>query len=549
MKIKNPILRGFHPDPSIIRVGKDYYIATSTFEWWPGIRISHSTDLEHWETLTYVLDRESILDLKGVGPSQGIWAPCLSYDKGTFYVVFTIVNSFYCNMNDTRNFLVTSENIMGPWSEPVPLNNFGFDPSLFHDEDGRKYIVSMVTDHRIPQKYKGRIVLQEYDAVNRRMTGPVKDIYMADKIFLEGPHIYKKNGWYYLFSADTGTGELHGQTVQRSEKIWGPYEMYQSDAMYRTADDEAYSILTTRHNHDYPLQKAGHASLVETAEGETYAVHLCGRPLAVKNPENAPRFAGCRRYPLGRETALQKMVWTEDGWPVLANGTTLPDVELETGHKSEAPVKPYFISAVKDDFNEPVLDIEYQSLRIPMTEHYLSLTKRPGWLRLYGREGLSSRFRQTLIARRWTEFCFSAVTCMEFAPEVFKQMAGLICMYDTDNYLYLHVSHDEDMGKCISILRAENRQYSYPVGFLPIESDRPVFLKVKVRYDKLQFSYATGQEENFQKIGSEFDCSFLSDEACEEGWFTGAMVGICCQDLTGFGKYADFDFFEYAVEQ
>lgn len=546
MKVKNPILRGFHPDPSIIRVGVDYYIATSTFEWWPGIRISHSRDLAHWETLTYVLQEEDILDLKGIGASQGIWAPCLSYGEGTFYVVFTIVKSFYCNMYDTQNFLVTAKDIMGPFSKPVPLNNFGFDPSLFHDDDGRKYMVSMVTDHRVPKKYAGRIVLQEYDAKSRQMTGPVREIYRGEKIFLEGPHIYKRNGWYYLFSADTGTGELHGQTVQRSKNIWGPYEMFQSSFMHRTQDGEAYSILTTRHHPLYSIQKAGHASLVETQAGELYAVHLCGRPLENRNPSDARRFPGCRRYPLGRESAIQKMHWTKDGWPVLDNGTNLPDVELEIDGMT-----PYIFAdkPERDDFDDFVLDKEYQSLRVPMTEYHMSLTVRPGWLRLYGREGLSSKFHQSLIARRWTEFGFTAETCMEFEPEVFKQMAGLICMYDTDNYLYLHCSHDEETGKCISILRAENKAYSYPVGFLPVACGQKLFLKVEVDYDELSFYYAVGESKAYRRIGDTFDCSFLSDEACEEGWFTGAMVGLCCQDLTGFGKHADFDYFMYHVKK
>ena len=184
-EIQNPILRGFHPDPSVVRVGRDYYIATSTFEWWPGVRIHHSRDLIHWRLIGYPLTRISQLDLRGVGPSQGIWAPCLTWNDGTFYLVYTVVKAFYCNMYDTENYLVTAQDIRGPWSAPVALNNFGFDPSLFHDEDGRKYMVSMVTDHRVPKKYAGRLVLQEYDPKAQRMVGPVRDIYRADRIFLE----------------------------------------------------------------------------------------------------------------------------------------------------------------------------------------------------------------------------------------------------------------------------------------------------------------------------------------------------------------------------
>ncbi len=550
MKIQNPILKGFHPDPSIIRVGEDYYIATSTFEWWPGVRLHHSRDLKHWELIEAPLNRMSQLDLRGVGASQGIWAPCLTYDKGTFYLVYTVVKAFYCNMYDTENYLVTARDIHGPWSDSIALNNFGFDPSLFHDEDGRKYMVSMVTDHRVPKKYAGRLVLQEYDAVNKKMTGPVREIYQAKQIFLEGPHIFKRNGWYYLFSADTGTGEGHGQTIQRSRNIWGPYEMYQAGFMERTQSGEAYSILTSRHHPDILLQKSGHADLVETPDGEWYAVHLCGRAGCERNPENVSRFAGERRYPLGRETAIQKMRWTEDDWLVLDCGSgpqgNVPFEEIEgpkCGETSKNTEVLWKTKPDRDDFDNLSLDMEFQSLRIPLDEHYLSLRERPGWLRLYGRSGLSSKFSQSLIARRWTEFSFDVSTRMEFEPEVFKQMAGLILMYDTDNYLYLHVSYDEELGKCITILRAENKNYSYPAGFESLEEGKSLVLKASVRDEKCQFYYGY-EEDKMQKIGSEFETGFMSDEACREGWFTGAMMGIACQDLTGFGLHADFDWFE-----
>lgn len=547
-KIQNPILRGFHPDPSIIRTGEDYYIATSTFEWWPGIRLHHSRDLKNWELIGYPINRISQADLRGVGASQGIWAPCLSCDGGIFYIVYTVVKAFYCNMYDTFNYLITAEDIHGPWSEPVELNHFGFDPSLFHDDDGRKYIVSMSTDHRIPKKYSGRLVLQEYDPVNKKMTGPVRDIYTAERIFLEGPHIFKRNGWYYLFSADTGTGEGHGQTIQRSKSVWGPYEMYQADFMHRESESEAYSILTSRHHEDLLLQKSGHCDLVETPDGEWYAVHLCGRALDDRNPSDAAKLPGCRRYMIGRETAIQKMKWTQDDWLVLDCGGSTPQQEVEmpkaAGLQRRAQ---YHEPLVRDHFDSPQLHLDYQSLRIPMDDNYISLSVRPGWLRMYGRSGLASKFSQTLIARRMTEYRMEASACMEFEPEIFKQMAGLILMYDTDNYLYLHVSCDEDIGKCITLLKAENKKYEYLVDYQPIRQGQAVYLKLELDGGRVQFFY--GDQEAYgrgkmHKIGPCINASFLSDEACVEGWFTGCMIGICCQDLTGFGKYADFDWFE-----
>ena len=561
-KIHNPILRGFHPDPSAVRVGEDYYIATSTFEWWPGVRLHHSRDLIHWELIGYPLNRVSQLDLRGVGASQGIWAPCLTYDRGTFYLVYTIVRSFYCNMYDTENYLVKTKDIHGPWSDPVPLNNFGFDPSLFHDDDGRKYMVSMVTDHRIPKKYAGRLVLQEYDDKAERMTGPVRDIYAADHIFLEGPHIFKRNGWYYLFCADTGTGELHGQTILRSESIWGPYEMYRPRTDPLREEGEAYSILTSRHHEELLLQKAGHCDLVETQDGEWYAFHLCGRASTDRNPPDAPRFPGSRRYMIGRETAVQKMRWTEDGWPETESGTGLPeeyveppkcvcpenDGEERDGKSTAGGEKAGTAELIRDDFDASELHLDYQSLRIPMDGHYISLTARPGWLRMYGRSGLSSKFSQSLIARRMTEYRMRAETCLDFSPEVFKQMAGLILMYDTDNYLYLHLSCDEDAGKCVTLLKAENRTYEYLTGYIPVEEGRDTVLALSIEECMVQF-YFGYRGEVPEPFGPPVNAGFLSDEACTEGWFTGTMIGICCQDLTGFGKYADFDYFECRAEE
>lgn len=548
--IQNPILRGFHPDPSIIRVGEDYYIATSTFEWWPGVRLHHSRDLKNWEQIEYPLSRISQLDLRGVGASQGIWAPCLTYDQGTFYLVYTVVRSFYCNMYDTENYLVTSDNIHGPWSEPVALNNFGFDPSLFHDEDGRKYMVSMVTDHRVPKKYAGRLVLQEYDPEKKAMTGPVRDIYRGEKIFLEGPHIYKRQGWYYLFAADTGTGEGHGQSVLRSRDIWGPYEMLKENHGEQREENEAFSILTSRHHEDILLQKSGHGDLVETPGGEWYMVHLCGRAFADRNPADAGRFPNSRRYMMGRETAIQKILWREDGWPVLEAGGTTPQNEVPVPKEVSEEVlcrKAAAFPLVRDDFEEKVLSLDYQSLRIPMDEHYLSLSARPGWLRMYGRSGLSSRFSQTLIARRMREYCMEASACVEFEPEVFKQMAGLIFLYDCDNYLYLHISRDEDVGKCITLLKAENKKYEYLTDYIPVREKEALYLKMETRNAMTRFYYGYS-EKDWQEIGPLINASFLSDEACGEGWFTGAMIGICCQDMTGFGRYADFDWFEVKCE-
>ena len=541
--IQNPILRGFNPDPSIIRVGEDYYIATSTFEWFPGVQIHHSRDLEHWRLLTRPLDRISQLDLRGVGASQGVWAPCLTYAKGIFYLVYTVVTAFYCNMYDTHNYIVTAENILGPWSEPVEVSSFGFDPSLFHDEDGRKYMVMMVTDHRAPKKYAGRLIVQEYDPVKQKVIGDFHEVYQGKNIFLEGPHLFKRNGWYYLFCADTGTGEGHGQTMLRSRHIFGPYEMDKPDFGNRSSETEAYSILTSRHTPDHPIQKAGHADLVETQNGEWYIVHLCGRPLSQRNPADAPRFAGSRRYMLGRETAIQKVYWTEDGWLRLANSTNVPD---ETLPAPDLPACVWPKEPERDDFNSPALRLPWQFLRVPLTERDYSLTEKSGFLRLYGGNGLGSRFKQSLIAQRLTEVNAVIETSLYFEPRYFKQMAGLILLYDNDNYLYLHVTLDEELGKVITLLKAENKKYASPFGYIPVPENNPIKLRLVLNHGNVSFSWNTNAE--WHSLGPETDASFLSDEACMEGWFTGTMVGLCCQDLTGFHQPADFDYFSMRVQ-
>lgn len=540
MEIINPILRGFNPDPSILRVGEDYYIATSTFEYFPGVQIHHSRDLAHWRLLTRPLNRVSQLDLRGVGASQGVWAPDLSFWQGTYYLLYTLVTSFYCNMYDTHNYMVTATDIRGPWSQPIRLNGYGFDPSLFHDTDGCKYVLSMVTDHRIPKKYAGRLVLQQLDAVTCAPLGAAKEIYAADPIYLEGPHLYRHEGLYYLFAADTGTGEGHGQSVLRSASVWGPYEMYHPSYAVRTDPREAWSMLTARHAPDHPLQKAGHADLVQTQTGEWYAVHLCGRPGKQRNAPDAPRFPNARRYPLGRETALQRITWAQ-GWPVLANGTALPDVTLPA---PALPPHPWPLPPAMDHFDAAQLDIRWQTLRLPLGETELSLTERPGHLRLFGGDGLSARGTQSMVLQRVTEPHCDMETVVSFEPTLFKQMAGMILWYDSDNYIYLHLTHDEQLGKVVTLLTAENKRYAYPAGFVPILSGFPVRLRMRVRDGDVCCSFAVGQAE-WQPIGDALDVTFLSDEACNEGWFTGTMTGLCCQDLTGSQLYADFDAFWY----
>jgi len=536
MTIRNPILRGFNPDPSIVRVGDDYYIATSTFEWFPGVQIHHSRDLVHWHLLTRPLNRASQLNMLGDPDSCGIWAPCLSYADGLFWLIYTDVKRFGrasvagasgASMRDFHNYLVTSPRIEGDWSDPVYLNSSGFDPSLFHDDDGRKYLLNMLWDHRPGNNRFAGIVLQEYSVKERKLIGERKNIFQGTELgFTEAPHLYKRNGWYYLLTAEGGTGWGHVVTMARSRNISGPYELH----------PDTY-IMSARHRPDAELQRAGHASLVETRNGETYMAYLVGRPLRNRG-----------RCTLGRETAIQKMVWDEDDWLRTLDGEGVPTIETPA---PGLPVHEFPSALVREDFNSPQLPIDFQWLRTPWPEEIFSLTARPCFLRLFGRETIGSSFRQSLVARRQQSHCFSAATVVEFEPDHFQQLAGLVCYYNSTKYHYLYLSRDETVGKYLRVMSCapDALQADAFTSSIPIPPGRPVHLRVEVDYERLHFAYrAEGADNDWRWLPQQFDASILSDECSAPGQpnFTGAFIGMACQDLAGTGKHADFDFFEYA---
>ncbi len=526
MIIENPILRGFNPDPSIIRVEDDYYIATSTFEWYPGVQIHHSKDLVNWKLITRPLNRINQLDMRGVPDSGGVWAPCLSYYNGTFYLVYSNVHSFQGVWKDTPNYLVTTKDIRGDWSDPVFLNSSGFDGSMFHDNDGRKWYLSMIVDHR-KEKFFGGIIMQEYDEKAGALRGPVHYLYEGSDLGMtEGPHLYKIKDYYYLLLAEGGTEYGHAVSIARSKTITGPYELHPKNP-----------ILSSRWNPEAALQRTGHGDIVESQDGDWWIVFLASRPLK-KN----------RRCILGRETAIEELEWKNDQWPYLKTGEKVARHKLEIkGGELKTPK----LSHKKDHFESPELDIHFQSLRIPISEEWLSLKARPSHLRLYGQESLSSLHRQSLVARRVQHFHIQAATSLDFSPENFQQMAGLVCYYNTYHWHYLHLMGGDHGQRFLQIITCDKYLVTEPLEdpiLLPNEG--PVFLKVDFDHEKLQFYYALEPDE-WQKLGPVLDGSILSDDYVRDDEvryrpaFTGAFVGLCCQDLTGNKGHADFDWFEY----
>ena len=273
-------------------------------------------------------------------------------------------------------------------------------------------------------------MLQEYAPAERRLVGERRIIFEGTPLGLtEAPHLYKRGGYYYLITAEGGTGWGHAVTMARARSLTGPYELH----------PDVY-ILSARHRPDAPLQRAGHADLVETPAGETYMVYLCGRPLRNRG-----------RCTLGRETAIVRMEWGDDGWLRTADGAGLPQVEVPG---PDVPAHAFPAPAARSDFDGGTLPIEFQWLRSPQPEELFSLSARPGHLRLYGRETIGSLFRQALVARRQQAHCFTASTVVDFEPEHFQQMAGLVCYYGGAKFHYLHVSHDETLGRYLAVMSA-----------------------------------------------------------------------------------------------
>ena len=528
--ISNPILPGFNPDPSILKAKGYYYIAVSSFEWFPGIPIYRSQDLKNWELMTHAITRKEQADLTGLGSAMGVWAPSLSYNPQTdrFYIAYSIVRGCDNNNFDVDNYYVESSCIEEGWSDAIYINSSGFDPSLFHDTDGKTYVVNLEWDFRQGYEHPGAIVLQPFNLETQKLEGlPCRISKGAtNRGCMEGPNLYKKDDFYYLILAEGGTGYGHCVTVSRSKHIEGPYEGCPHNPIITSQPNDfnergvGDSSKAWRYYEGSILQKSGHGSIVETDNGEVYCAHLCSRPYA---PE--------LRSVLGREAALQKCEWTEDGWIRLKGENNLAQITVEEqeGHQTE-DTNCYKIS----------MKNRWYTLRDKKDEAWCQM-QSDGSILLKGRETLFSRYNQSLVSQKVTDFEVSLSTKLTFTPENFLQMAGISNYYNASAFYYFRVYYSESLGGiALGVMKSEGGvKFEYREHRVLLDAYQGyMYLKSEIKARELTYAYSL-DGCNWCDMGLVLDSTLLSDE-CAHG-FTGSMMALTAQDLYTKSKWARFE--------
>ncbi|MFE5888150.1 family 43 glycosylhydrolase [Streptomyces sp. NPDC056462] len=534
--LHNPVIRGFAPDPSLVRVDDWYYVATSSFEWFPTIPIHRSRDLAHWEYAGHVRGAVPGDSLAGVPDSGGVWAPSLSWDGERFWVVYAVVRSVGTPYFDADTYVSTATDVGGKWTEPRRLPSHGFDPALFHDRraghdesaehaEGRLWLLNLQNDHRPGGRRFAGIVLTELD---RHTLAPAGDTHLLlqHERLVEGPKVVRRDGWYYLVLAEGGTGVEHGALVARSRTITGPYEL------------DSRPLLTARDDPSLPLQKAGHAELVETPDGEWVMSHLAARPL--QTPDGP-------RCPLGRETAIQALTWDEAGWPRLRHGGRHPAVEVavQTRPGARAPEPTPQLAAPEEPLGWP-----WSTLRGRPDPSWADPTARPGWIRLRGRHGPESWWAHSLLAQRITEHRAEAEVTVEARPRTFTQAAGLVLWYNTEAYLSLDLTWAEPegegqrgqqwrgVGRTVLGLVEREELGTRQVALVEVDARGPLVLGVTIDCGLARFWYV--REGVRAPIGPPLDFTKLSDDHGSRLRFTGAMAGVHAVDLVDSAFTADF---------
>ncbi len=504
MKIQNPVLKGFNPDPTMCYANGYFYIAVSTFQYYPGISIYKSKDLSDFKLVKNVLTSDLGFDLRGIDDSAGIWAPNLVFNDGLFYLTYTIVNSATGVYYDMDNYITTTKDIEGKWSNPVQITSGIFDPSLFF-EDNRLYILGKIVDHRYEEdnayidRYSS-IIMYQAD-INTYQA--LEDFHIlthgSDMAGEEGPQLFKYNDYYYLNIAEGGTEFGHQTTIMRSKTLYGDYELHPNNPILKSSDGNY-------------LMKAGHSSFVMDNNADWFISHLASRVLETKLDD----MDGNRFCPLGRETAIQN-IYFENDWPYVLDGPTPSDAfEIKT---KDIDVCNSNITRYHKD------NLHFFSARYD-TRH---LNNHLGdKLIMTGRDSLMSRFDTNVLFTRIQELAFEASATIDFNPNSYLHASGISLYYDTLNHLNIFVTYEEKFGKCIKVERISKSKYS-TLGIIPISIDQD---NVELKFIS-DGNYVRGYYNDID-LGFEYNLAYLSDDymlSHKPLFFTGMLFGVYTQDM------------------
>jgi xylan 1,4-beta-xylosidase len=531
----NPILPGFYPDPSICRVGDNFYLINSTFAYFPGVPVFQSTDLVHWKQIGNILNRPGQLNLDGHGVSRGIFAPSIHYHNGVFYMVTTLIDT-------GGNFVVTATDPAGPWSNPVFLPDVqGIDPSLFFDDNDKAYIIFNSDPPEKKPLWSGHRALwmYEFDKQNLKTVGEIKLVVdggvdvTKKPVWIEGPHIYKIKDYYYLMAAEGGTGYNHSEVIFRTKSLHEPFVPFDKNP-----------ILTQRHldvKRKYPITTTGHADLIETKDGEWWAVFLGCRPYE----------AGYENYyNIGRETFLAPVTWKE-GWPIINADFA------EVQYKYPLPKLPEFKDesimtngnfTMKEDFNEGPLDHYWLFLRTPREKWY-NFSDKKGRLTLLTRpQDLTGKENPSLVTRRQQHLFCEVAASVEFDPVNDSEIAGLTA-FQNETFHYLLGKTRSNGQAVVKLLKAGKKENSTTyetlaeIKLTAAQTRKPLFLKIEGKGNEYAFYYAFDPGK-WIVLKDNVDGKYLSTQVAEG--FVGTTIGMY---TSSNGKpstnNAAFDWFTY----
>ena len=523
----NPILAGFYPDPSICRVGNDYFIVNSSFAYFPGLPIFHSKDLVSWKLIGHAMDRPEQLPLIGAGVSRGLFAPAISYYKGIFYIVCTLIDR-------GGNFVITATNPAGPWSNPVYLKEVnGIDPSLFFDEiTDKSYIIYNSEPPGNKTLWNGHRTIRmfEFDYRNMKTSGSEKLLVNGGvdtskkPVWIEGPHIYHIKDWYYLMCAEGGTGYNHSEVVFRSKSPEGPFIPWEKNP-----------ILTQRHldrGRKNPVTTTGHADLVEDQNGNWHAVFLGCRP-----------YEG-EHYNIGRETFMTPVSWTEDGWPVIlkADEVVRYRYPLPLPGITKKPVNHFSGNfTFRDNFENKGVNVRYTFLRT-VTDKWYTTTSNKGWLSLDLRpQTISGKENPSFVGFRQQHHQARVTTKLRFAARAEHEKAGLVIFQNEEHYYFLCTSLSGDRRVVQLYQSSKDTMIRLAEQSLPATS-RDIYLRMEPNKSIYSMFYSTdGRKWTALK---DVDGKFLSTATA--GGFVGCVFGLYA---TSSGRPSDnraeYDWFEY----